>query len=80
MKFLKKNRYLVFASSEYYSSGGAADYRETFRCKKKAIELSKSIIGNNQLHHHTIEWSHVFDLKTNTIIHREGENDLEFYT
>lgn len=62
-------RYIVFAGYNYYPRGGWRDFKDSFKTEAEAIETAKayvlcSIPGNNR-----VDWSHIVDLKLQTIIH-----------
>jgi hypothetical protein len=83
------NRYLVFVGQVYYSVGGACDFLASKNNIDDAVELAQGVIGknlstfdntqyfdedkNNSLY---VEWSHIFDLKTEEIIKEFGKTPL----
>jgi hypothetical protein len=70
-------RYLVFAGAAYYAAGGARDLIDASDSLDDATEFAESIIGMvgvvDDEDSCKLEWSHVLDLETKTIIAKFGD-------
>ena len=87
---MKKNRYLIFCGECYYASGGARDFYKSVDTLEEAIESAKEAFSmrsireelpweeypEDRFEYDKIEWSHVFDLQEQKIVHREGRDAL----
>ena len=72
-------RYLIFGGAAYYAAGGARDLIKTADSAGTAKAFADAIIGMTGTiegdDHETvkIEWSHVLDLETKSIIAKFGD-------
>jgi len=64
-------RYAVFAGERYYASGGLNDLVDSFSSRELAEAFAESLLGeriDRRGYNETIEWWHVADLETATIV------------
>ena len=72
-------RYLIFAGEAYYAAGGARDYIDSTDDLPFANTIAEKIIGKtgvlDEENDDTVklEWSHVLDTKTESIILKFGK-------
>jgi hypothetical protein len=66
------NRYLLFAGSVYYPSGGWDDFHADHANLESAIENGKFITNGAES---SYDWFHIVDLETGKVV-AEGQNGL----
>lgn len=77
--------YLIFAGEQFYGTGGANDFIDSFEIIEEAMEKAEALIGSRIIYEISdwsddasddqgiyIDWSHVFCTKDKRIIKRIG--------
>lgn len=68
-------RFMTFAGSTYYASGGANDFLDSFDVRKDAVQAGKNACDPECRKENTgwtEDWWHVFDTEKGEVIEGEG--------
>lgn len=66
-------RFIVFGGQAYYATGGAFDILAVMPSEIDAVAFAISQYGTGRSIHESIDWVHVFDTVTATVVWMQGE-------
>lgn len=66
-------RFIIFGGQAYYAQGGAFDILDIVTSEADAIRIAASKYEDEQRYPKEIDWVHVFDTVTATVVYMQGE-------